>query len=718
MGISRIDRERNMFTLFESDGLISTDFNKNTAIKASDGNLYFGTNKGVIYFDPKIINPIDSRKSLVLTDFYLNHKRILPDKGSPLKQDINSCRRIALNYAQNSFALGFSIIDFIHPGTARIEWKLEEFDDDWISYNNTGRINYTNLNSGTYMLKLRIVSEHAEVLADEKQIEFVIKPPFWRTWWAYATYVIATMLLFIAMFYFGKLKIESRKSEDRLHFLINMAHEIKTPLTLIKAPIQDLLTNENLNSNINQNLNIALKSADKLHKQMIRFLDFRRIKEHRKSLLSDDIDMLLFFKEKMLAFKVLCERKNIKLAFNSSVDEFIIRTDVKIIDIVVSNIISNAIKYTEENGEIRIEMSVRNKQCEISVKDTGIGVPKPQQKKIFKLFYRTPEALGTGITGSGVGLVLAYDLAKEIKGKVYLAESSSRGSTFKFSFPYELSESQTSSDEDLVEQVSKAGPDTDDKKTKLLFVEDDEDLLLYSKSKLEERYHIFTASDGKSALDIVDKNMPDIVITDVSMPKMNGRQLCMTLKSNLNTCHIPVVLITGLTSKDNEIQGLESGADAYIKKPVEFDLLIKKIDSLLGNRQILKRKFLQLNEEDFAMSNELDEAFIKKITNYIEENISDPELSVYDLYEITGMSRSMFYHKLKSLIDLSPSEYIRSVRLNMAVTLLKNRNHNISEVAYSVGFSDPKYFSTSFKKHFGQSPSTLVNELQSHGYHQ
>lgn len=712
-GISRIDKERSIYTLFESDGLISTDFNINAAISASDGNLYFGTNNGVVYFDPKDIRQVDSQKSLVLTDFYIDHKLIKAGEDSPLKQAINATERIELKYSQNSIAIGFSTIDFIHPGIGTVEWKLEGLDNDWISYDKIDRINYTNLTPRNYALKLRIVNDHQEILTDEKQIEIVVLPPFWRSFWAYLIYVVAIVFTFFVVFYFGKLKIESKNSDERLHYLINMGHDIKTALTLIKAPLQDIVNNESVNANIKQNVNIALRSADRLQKQMIQFLDFRKINAQGRPLVTENIDMLLFFKEKMLAFKVLCKRKNIEFSFNSSEPELSINSDRKVIDVVVSNLITNAIKFTEENGRITINMHVVDKLCEITVSDTGIGIPKAQQKKIFKLFYRAPEVLESGISGSGVGLVLASDLASKIKGKVFLAKSSSKGSTFKFTFPFELSDKSIEVAKELIDQDLDEGIEGEAKRTKLLIVEDDIDLLDYSKTKLREKYQILTASNGQSALEKVNKYMPDIVVTDISMPKMNGRQLCMNLKCNIDTCHIPVILLTGLASKENVLQGLDSGADEYITKPVEYDVLAKKIDGLLENRQILKRKFLHLEEdESFEVSNELDKSFIDEINKYIEENISDPELSVYDLYEIAGMSRTPFYHKLKSLVDLSPSEYIRSIRLRKAKTLLKDRNTNISEVAYSVGFSNPKYFSTSYKKHFGQSPSAFVAEIR------
>jgi len=710
-GISRIDRNRNIYTLFKSDGLISTDFNKNAVIKSADNKLYFGTNKGVVYFDPMHIKPIKSKKSLILTDFYINHKLISIGEDSPLKKALNQTKSIELDFSQNSFAIGFSTIDFLHPDIGKVQWKLEGFDKDWIFFNKIDRINYTNLNSNKYTLKLRIINERGEILTNERHIDIIINSPLWLNYWAFITYTILLILLVLAIFYFLRLRMNSKNSEERLHYLINMAHDIKTPLTLIKAPLQDILQNEQ-NNDVKQNVNIALSSADKLQKQMIQFLDFRRIKVKGKPLINERIDMHLFFQDKLLAFKLLCQRKKIDLSFDSSISNLIILSDRKVIDVVVSNLITNAVKFTNEIGKIHISLNVKNDNCEISVKDSGIGIPKSQQKKIFNLFYRAPQALEAGIPGSGVGLILASDLAKKINGKVFLSESSNKGSVFKFVFPIKIGDKENI-------EVSKSIQDNDhksfqdnDHRTKLLLVEDDKELLNYAKLKLQKTYQIITASNGKQAFDLAIQNLPDIVISDISMPKMNGRQLCMNLKNKIETCHIPVVLLTGLSSKQNIIQGLDSGADEYITKPVDFDLLIRKIDGILENRQILKKKFLQLDDtENFDISNELDTLFIGNINTYIEENISDPELSVYDLYEFAGMSRTPFYHKLKSLVDLSPSEYIRSVRLKKARALLKDKNNNISEVAYSVGFSNPKYFSTSYKKYYGQSPSAFVREI-------
>lgn len=712
-GISRIDRKRNIYNLYKSDGLVSIDFNKNAAIYGKDGILYFGTNDGVISFSPRDIHPIEGEKKLIFTEFYINHQLTQAGEGATLRKNINEMDQIVLTNSQNSFGLEIRALDFIHPRSGKVEWKLEGLDKTWISYGNTERINYTNISPGHYTLRVRVVNQKGELLANSKEIAIEVKPPLWRSNIALIMYAVVLILLIIAIIRFSKVRIDSKKSEDRLHFLINMAHEIKTPLTLIKAPLQDLLTNDDFSPSIKQNLKIALDSADKLQKQMLQFLDFRRIKAQGNPIITENTDMIQFFQDKVFAFKVLCKRKDIQMNFSSSISEFNIQTDRKIIDVIVSNLISNAIKYTEEKGKININMNIKDEHCEISVVDTGIGIPKSQQKKIFNLFYRTPEARDSGISGSGVGLVLAFDLAKRLNGKLALTESSQKGSTFTFSFPYRLSSNTVSADAVDIEEQNQEEENINSNKIKLLLVEDDKSLRDYTKNKLQEKYHVFTAVNGKEALEITSKNMPDIVVSDVSMPKMNGRQLTMNLKGNLDTCHIPVILLTGLSSKENVLQGLDSGADEYLTKPVEFDVLMKRIDSILENRQIIKRKFIQVDEIDtLELTNELDKTFIDEINTYIDENISDSELSVYDLYEITGMSRTPFYHKLKAIVDMSPSEYIRSMRLKKAMSLLRDPRNSVSEVAYSVGFSNPKNFSTSFKKHFGKSPSAFIAEIR------
>ncbi|MBD3660972.1 MAG: response regulator, partial [Arenibacter algicola] len=663
-GISRIDSKNDISNFTESDGLISVDFNYKAALKDTEGLLYFGTNEGAITFDPNDIHPVKSNKSLVLDEFFLNHKRVLSGTDSPLDQPLNETDLIELNHDQNSFSIGFSSIDFLHSDQGDFQWKLENFDDEWITnHEGTSVASYTNLNPGNYIFRLRMLDQKEELIGNEKQVELIVLPPFWSTPWAFLIYFVFGLLLFALIIYSNGLRIKSNHSREKLHYLVNMAHEIKTPLMLITAPLTDLLKNNKLDATMQQGLQIALKNADLLHRQMVQFLDFKRLNIRKKDLSLDPIDVVQLLRDKVFAFKVLADKKNIDFSLKSNLPDLVVNTDEKILDKVVSNLISNAIKYTNSGGKIVVELIGKKDSCKILVKDTGIGIPLGQRRKVFQLFYRTPNARESGSTGSGVGLVLASDLAQLIRGKVSLEESSSQGSIFSFMFPFERSniidkaiqlQANNLEQNDEMDSIPQS-------RIKVLLVEDNEDFREYSKSKLSDKFNVTTAPNGQVALDILKKEPQDIVVTDVMMPKMNGRQLCMNLKKNIETCHVPVILLTGLGSKEHIMQGLECGADDYIVKPYDYDLLISKIEALLQNRSVLKRKFLFHDDEEGEMefSNALDKEFVSKITQFIEDNISDSNVSPKDLCDLMGMSRTSFYHKLKALMDVSPNEFIR-----------------------------------------------------------
>ncbi len=713
-GISRIDNKNDISNFTESDGLISVNFNYNAALRDTDGQLYFGTNEGVITFDPMDIHPVKSNKSLVFNEFYLNHKRVLSGQDSPLDRPLNDTDLIELKHDQNSFSIGFSSIDFLHSDQGNFQWKLENFDDEWItSEAETSKASYTNLNPGNYIFRLRVMGQKGEPIARERQVELMVHPPFWLTPWAFLIYLISGLLLLALLIYSNGLRIKSNHSKEKLRYLVNMAHEVKTPLMLITAPLTDLLKNSNVDTTMQQGIQIALKNAELLHRQMVQFLDFKRLNVQRKDLSLDPIDVVQLLKDKVFAFKVLADKKNIDFSFNSNLHELVLNTDEKILDKVVSNLVSNAIKYTNSGGKIVVELICNKDKCKILVKDSGIGIPLGQRRKVFQLFYRSPDARDSGSTGSGVGLVLASDLAKLIRGKVTLEESSNKGSVFSFSFPFEKIRSSNEAVDHRINDFEQSEDIVSiQSRTKLLLVEDSEDFREYSKNKLSGQFTVTTASNGYIALEILKKEPHDIVISDIMMPKMSGRQLCMNLKKNIETCHVPVILLTGLGSKEHIIEGLECGADDYIVKPYDYELLTSKIDALLQNRSVLKRKFLFHDEDEgeIEFSNKFDQEFIGKITQFVEDNISDANVSPKDLCELMGMSRTSFYHKLKALMDVSPNEFIRTIRLKKGRALLLENHYNVSEVAYNVGFSDAKYFGTLFKKYYGQNTSTFVAE--------
>lgn len=706
-GISKIDKDFNVVNYTTSDGIASIDFNYDAALCDTDGMLYFGTNDGVVTLSPKDLTPDTPHKNIIFSEFRLNHKRIFPGKDSPLTSETNNVRRIKLKHFQNSFSPGFECVDFIQPERGFYHWKLENFDDDWMVSDKLSNINYNNLNPGDYTFKIKVVDEKGALISNEKTISITISKPWRLTQWAFILYAVMLLLLLWAASYFYRLKINSRSSSERLGFLINLAHEIKTPLILIKAPLNDLMSNEDITGVVRKNVNIALSSAERLHRQMIQFLDMGNLSRIENTLTLEHTDLVQFIHDKITAFNVLAEKKGITLSFNYNVTDFCIKMDKEVLDKILSNLVSNAIKYTNEGGTVIVNQQVKDKVCKISITDSGIGILMSEQKNIFKPFYRTARAKQTGSTGNGMGLVLASNLAKMLKGRISLLESTERGSAFEFSFPYERSDN-----DELIVEANEDQPNKAEHRTKLLLVEDDEDLLNYSMSKLQDHYEVIIARNGIEALEKCKQTLPNLIISDVLMPQMNGLQLCMKLKADVSTSHIPIILFTGLDSKEEILEGLEAGADDYIVKPFEFDILIKKAETLLNNRIILQKKFLfQTDEnEDVGFASELDDEWISKVNKFVEAHIEDPDLSPAILYKKFGMSRSAFYHKTKSLVDLSPIELIRTIRLKKAKSMLGKSEYEISEIAYQLGFNDPKYFSTLFKRYFGQTPTSFINQ--------
>lgn len=705
-GISKINPDFSVENYSSSDGISSIDFNYDAALYDSSGTLYFGTNEGVITLRPGNKTKDVSFKNIVFSKFLLNHKRIFPGENSPLKMVPNLTKRINLKYDQNSFSMGFESVDFIEPESGIFEWKLDGFDEDWMRTDNLSNISYTNLDSGQYTFRVRALDEQGKIISNQKTLDIYIAKPWWLSGWASGVYVALCLLFILVINYLNSLRINSKTSAERLKFMINLAHEIKTPLLLIKAPLNDLMSSVKTTGVARKNINIALSSAERLHHQIIEFLDMGSLSKIENTLELKHTDFIQLIKDKITAFRVIAEKKNINLSAKFNTPEFYIKTDRRLMDKILSNLISNALKYTDEGGTVLVELQILDGYCKILVTDSGIGILRSEQKNIFKPFYRTERAKQFGATGNGMGLVVVQNLAKLIEGKLKLVESSDAGTTFEFKFPYEISYLKDLSIEEKEEDEFE-----DDKQPKLLLVEDDNALLNFSVDKLKKHFHVITATNGIEALEKCETLLPEIIVSDVMMPKMNGFQLCMKLKSDIKTSHIPLILFTGLDGKEEIMEGLEAGADDYIVKPFEFDILIKKIETLLNNRQILKKRFLYLTDEDedVGFATKLDNEWIAKVNEFVEQHIEDADLSPGVLYEHFGMSRSTFYHKTKSLVDLSPLELIRTIRLKKAKTLLGTSGLDISQVAYKLGFNDPKYFSTIFKRYFGQSPSSFIS---------
>ncbi len=712
-GLSRIDPARSeILNYFASDGAVPGEFRYNSSCRTGDGRLLFGGTDGVVFFNPATLGKPYLSLNLIFTGLFVNQKKITGENGRILSVPLNKAGSIILHYNEKSFTLTFTNIDFIHPEQARYSWKLEGFDKTWTPLSSEGKAAYSNVPPGKYIFRVKLkpyaISGQAPV---ERDIRIIIHPPLWRTPWAFLVYALLIIAIVLLVLYYNKLMHDMRSARERLRFLVNIAHEIKTPLSLIQAPIGDVIR-ENKDETIAEKLNTAMANVRKLQNKIGQFLDFKRI-DQIKNVHLERLDAVAFVKRKIFAFRLLAEKKNLQLNLETGLKKLEVFCDAELLDKILNNLLSNAIKYNKPGGFVNVRILKNEKTWQVQVTDSGIGIPKKEQKKIFRLFFRASNAVSSHAAGSGVGLVLAYDMARALKGSLSFKSREGQGTTFVLTLPLGEPDKGSVYDEYQEEEEpdSATGRENGEKNTfTILVVEDDTDLRQYIKQILEKHYRVLCSSNGQEALLKVQQQLPDLVLSDVAMPQMNGRQLCIGIKSNAATSHIPVILLSGLSSKENILQGLEAGADDYITKPFDSSILLAKIKTLLVNRKTLKEKFISTTGEglDMEFKNEFDTAFVKKITTLVEENLADPDLSVRMLYSAAGMSRTAFYHKLKSLIDLSPAEFIRMIRLNHAKKLLQTKRYNVNEVAYRCGFTDAKYFSTSFKRQFGKSPSAFL----------
>jgi DNA-binding response OmpR family regulator/two-component sensor histidine kinase len=538
-----------------------------------------------------------------------------------------------------------------------------------------------------------------------------IRPPFWKTPLAYGIFIFIVVIIILLALYYNKLMHDVRSTREKLRYIANMAHEIKTPLSLIRAPISDLIRQAD-DEKVSEKLTLAMKNIERLQKKIRQFLDFKRI-EKIENIHPEKIDLVAFVRKKIFAFELVAKKQEVKIHFETLQETMEVYCDPDLLDRIISNLLSNAVKYNRAGGFVNVRLQPEDSAWVLTVTDSGIGIPRKEQKKLFRPFFRASNAVREGTPGSGVGLALVYGMVRVLKGSIRFTSREGGGTTFVLKVPvgepglYDESYDQGLDRTPEAEEIPPAGQQ--DSFT-ILLVEDDEELRGYMKKEMSRHYRVLEASDGQEALAIVQRELPDLVLTDVAMPRMNGRQLCMSIKSQPATSHIPVILLSALDSKEHILKGLEAGADDYITKPFDPSILIAKIESLISNRKKVRERLLSAGvaDSDVGIKGDFDREFVKKITQVINENLSDPDLSVRHLYTSAAMSRTAFYHKLKSLTDLSPAEFIRLIRLNKARELLESGKYNVSEVAYRCGFSDAKYFSTAFKKQFGDSPSAYL----------
>jgi signal transduction histidine kinase/ligand-binding sensor domain-containing protein/DNA-binding response OmpR family regulator len=745
---------------YYQDGLMSNEFIHNSQYKSSDGQFFLGSVFGFNSFFPDSINVRDFFPKVYITEFKIFNKTVPIGKTDDgrviLKQSATEATEINLDYYDNSFSFDFVALDYILPERIMYACKMEGFEKDW-NYSDYKRrfITYTNLDPGTYTFLVKASSRKDEWGEEVTRITINIRPPIWKTSWAYFIYLL--LILGSGLFLWkliknrivekNQLRIERIKrdqvdklNQEKLDFFTNISHEFRTPLTLIIGPIENLLENEKQSNYFKKTLLLMLKNAHRLLRLVNQLLDLRKIEQGKLRLQASKSNIIAFVRDLFLSFEELAKRKNIKYEFLSNFEDLDVYFDQEKLDKIIFNLLSNAFKFTMTGGKINLTINAIHDKSEIfpegfveiNVEDNGQGMSHNDVNQIFERFYQSPDNVGFIQKGTGIGLSLTKSLVELHHGIITVDSKKGEGSIFKVKLPLGMShllsneifetgnlntienehQSLIIDDFELESAWLDNGKEAQKSAALILLVDDNEDVRAYLKAGLGSKYQIAEADNGLAGIQKTHDLMPDLIISDVMMPMMDGIEFCRKIKTDLVTCHIPVILLTAKTSIEHRIEGLETGADSYIPKPFNPKHLLIRIEKLIQLRQVLKEKFKtdsSFEPVEMAVTS-TDQKFMTKAVDLIKQRISDPELSVENLGDEIGMSRGHLHRKLKALTGQSPSEFIRTIRLKQAAYLLEKENIPVSEVTYLVGFSSPSYFTSCFNKFFGLTPTQFKEQ--------
>ena len=730
----------------EVDGLQSHEFNLRSAFKSSDGEILLGGINGFNRFYPENIRYNTSQPKVLFTGLKLFNEDVLVGKeyngNKILPSELNRVDRITFKYGQNVFSVEFSAMNYILPEKTTYAYMLEGFNTDWlITDNGVHSVTYTNLAPGKYTLRVKATNSDGLWGDESTALQIRIKPPFWLSTGAYIFYaflLIAILLLSRYMiirneqqkFKMKQIELEAQRKHEmddlKLRFFTNVSHDLRTPLTLIISPVENMIKSV---TDDRQKLQLSLihKNALRLLNMVNQLLDFRKSDVNEHSLNLSYGDIIPFLNNTCSYFTEYAEKKNIRLTFFSSVDELRMVFDEDKMRKIMMNLLSNAIKFTEKNGSVDVLVKLLPKssdndpeQIEIRIIDTGIGIKDEEKKRIFERFYQG-KARNEDFPGSGIGLHIVKEFVSICKGTIEVYDNAPKGSLFVLQFPvdrlkYIVSQPEVMEEQQLENQGNMVSMGEDEQvpersETRILLVDDNDDFRHFMKDTLKKDFSILEASNGKEAWEKILEFSPDIIISDVMMPEMDGYELCEKVKNDLRTSHIPLILLTAYTAQEQELRGLETGADDYITKPFNFDILLLRIHKILELRSYRQNQFknqIEIEPAEITIT-PLDEKLIKNAIKLVEENINDSEFSVERLSKGLGISRVYLYKKMMSVTGKSPIEFIRIIRLKRAAQLLRESQLNISEIAYQVGFNNPKSFSKYFKEEFDMLPSQYQN---------
>lgn len=746
-GLSRLDPGINSLHSFTfSKDPQGNCFSEGTSCKLPDGRLVFGTIHGMVVLDPRSINVTKSSANIAITELWINGRSIpyVVDEG--INSSISHARHITLEHTQNSFELHFSDMIFNEGNyKKRFRYYMEGYDKGWKQSSTRNYASYQYLQPDTYIFHVETTDNNGLWSEKEAKLKITILPPWWKTWWFNTLCLILLGAVMLIIFkqvnriagLRRRIKVEKELSNFKTSLFANLLHEFRTPLTLIQVALEKVKETAPQTKSMKQAIDTMQQGADRMARLTYEIMQFHKIEAGQLSLALQSTDIVAFIHEIVKNFKELAVQKGVTLNFKSWQETYTLPIDRNHIDKITYNLLSNAFKYTpsESGCEISVELCMKDeKTLMMTISDTGIGVPIEKRKELFSRYMQTRMS-GNSI---GIGLNLSAELARIHHGaleyKPHIVEDADgntkeKGSIFTLFLPAldrvyskeeflkadegipleeHLSKNNMPTKTETVEEAEKAEVEVPVNPQRLLVVEDDADIRNMLVEELRELFEVFTATDGQEGTEKAKGLMPDLIISDVMMPRMDGFELTRKLKKDFNTSHIPIVLLTALNTPEKQTKGFEEGADAYISKPFNRDVLRARIVQLITQRQRLRDKFSREPEtaSPEICTTSLDRNFLTQLDELIELNIANSELRIDDLARKLGMSRTVFYNKIKGITGNVPIEYLRLARLKRASKMLiEHPDASMADVSYATGFNDPLYFSRVFKKHFGISPS-------------
>ena len=717
-----------------SNGLLGDQFNYRSSFETEDGTIYLGSIDGFVAFNPKNFSENKSLPSIVITDFLLFGKEVyVGEPGSPLEKSITFSDELVLQSNQNSFSFRVAALDFQAPRMSRIMYKLDGFDADWLTVGESPIVTYSNLRYGNYTFRVKVSNSDGVWNEEGISLKVHILPPFYLSVWAYIVYALLIIgcSLYTVMYFKRRSnrkhrrqmeKFEQEKEREvynaKIDFFTNVAHEIRTPLTLIKGPLENIILKKQVDTETREDLNVMKQNTERLLNLTNQLLDFRKTERQGFRLNFTECNVTEILKETHKRFTSLAKQKGLDFVLQMPEKDFYAHINQEAFTKIISNLLNNGVKYAESYVHISLAVPDTDggNSFRICTVNDGVIIPDAMKEEIFKPFVRFNEQEdGKVTTGTGIGLALSRSLAELHQGTLTMGKGE-ENNTFCMTLPIVQDTTITLTTEvevgtDKINEAPAEQAVEKDNRPTVLVAEDNPDMLAFVVRQLSKDYTVLTATNGAEALRVLDGNYVNLMISDVVMPVMDGFELCKTIKSDLNYSHIPIILLTAKTNIQSKIEGMELGADAYIEKPFSVEYLQACASNLIQNREKLRQAFA---ESPFIAANTMaltkaDEEFIKKLNEVIRVNYANPEFSMDDMADNLNMSRSNFYRKIKGVLDLSPNEFLRLERLKKAAQLLKEGENRVNEICYMVGFNSPSYFAKCFQKQFGVLPKDFTN---------